>query len=32
VVEEDKFDPFDESQVDLSGIVNAKVPTEESAE
>jgi hypothetical protein len=29
---ESVFDPYDESQVDLSGIVNAKVPTEESAE
>ena len=36
VVEDTKFDPFDESQVDLSGIVNAPVqetePTEEPAE
>ena len=23
---EEKFDPFDESQVDLSGLVNAKAP------
>lgn len=27
---ESVFDPYDESQVDLSGIVNAKVPAEES--
>ena len=29
-VVEEKFDPLDESQVDLSGIVNAKVPEEEA--
>ena len=30
--EESRFDPFDESQVDLSGIVNARpAPTEETA-
>ena len=29
--EETKFDPFDETQVDLSGIVNAKVPSDENA-
>ena len=27
-VEEDPFDPYDSTQVDLSGIVNAKEPTE----
>ena len=27
-VEEDPFDPYDPNQVDLSGIVNAKAPTE----
>jgi len=27
VVEEDPFDPYDSTQVDLSGIVNAKTPT-----
>ena len=27
-VEEQPFDPYDESQVDLSGIANAKTPTE----
>lgn len=36
VVEDTKFDPFDEDQVDLSGIVNAPVqetqPTEEPAQ
>ena len=26
IQQEEKFDPFDENQVDLSGIVNAKVP------
>ena len=26
--EETEFDPFDETQVDLSGIANAKVPNE----
>ena len=26
IKQEEKFDPFDEKQVDLSGIVNAKVP------
>ena len=29
-VEEEKFDPMDETQVDLSGIVNAKIPEEEA--
>ena len=29
---ESVFDPYDETQVDLSGIVNAKVPSEENAE
>ena len=28
MVEEKEFDPFDETQVDLSGIANAKVPNE----
>ena len=30
--EESVFDPYDETQVDLSGIVNAKVPSEENDE
>ena len=29
---EEKFDPFDESQVDLSGLVNAKTPEEGSGD
>ena len=28
---EEKFDPFDESQVDLGGLVNAKPATEPPA-